>query len=113
MKFEGGLHHMHKRKRAHNKNLKEYPHPSPWINFLDKLMLIVAILSPIMTLPQIWKIFYYQSASGVSALTWGSYVLLNIPWIIYGAVHRDKVILINMILWFFINAIVTIGAIIY
>ena len=113
MKFESGLHHMHKRKRSHGEGLKEYPHPNPWINFLDKAMVVIAILSPIMTLPQVWQIFYYQNATSVSALTWGSYLLLNIPWIIYGMVHKEKIILINMILWFFVNALVTIGAIIY
>jgi hypothetical protein len=113
MKFNHGIHHIHKRKRAHNKGLKQFPHPNPWIKFLDKAMIVIAMLSPIMTIPQIWKIFFYQNATGVSALTWGSYVLLNVPWIIYGFVHKERIILINTILWFFINGVVTIGAILY
>ncbi len=113
MKFEQGLYHMHKRKRTHNKKLKEYPHPNKWIRFLDKAMIIIAIVAPIMTLPQAWEIFYYQSAAGVSVMTWGAYVLLNMPWIIYGIVHKEKIVLINAFLFFLIDLIVTIGAIIY
>jgi uncharacterized protein with PQ loop repeat len=107
-----GIHHIHKRKRAHHK-LKEYPHSKKWIRFLDKFLLVVAVVGPLLVLPQILKIYVGQNASGVSALSWGLLALFNIPWIVYGVVHKDKPITLGYSIWFVVNIIVVVGALIY
>jgi len=107
-----GIHHIHKRKRVHEK-LKPYPHENTWINFLDRLLIVVAVIGPLMALPQIMQIYIFKNAAGVSALSWGLYTFFNIPWIIYGVVHRYKPITLGYILWFIVNLAVTIGALIY
>ena len=107
-----GIHHIHKRKRAHDK-LKAYPHSKKWIRFLDKFLLVVAVLSPLVTLPQILKIYVEQNSSGVSALIWGLFAFFNIPWIVYGVVHKDKPISIGYSLWFVTNVVIAVGALIY
>ena len=107
-----GIHHIHKRKRKHYK-LLEYPHPNKWIKFLDRFLLIVAILGPLVTLPQILKIYVEQNSTGVSALTWGLFALFNIPWIVYGVVHKDKPIAIGYSLWLVTNVVISVGALIY
>jgi len=103
---------MHKRKRAHGK-LKAYPHPNKWIKFFDRFLLFVAIVSPLMVLPQILKIYVEHDTSGVSTLTWGLFALFNIPWVGYGILHKDKPIAIGYSLWFVANLVVLIGALIY
>ncbi|PIN74841.1 hypothetical protein COV17_04615 [Candidatus Woesearchaeota archaeon CG10_big_fil_rev_8_21_14_0_10_36_11] len=105
-------HHIHKRKRVYQK-LKEFPHPNKWIRFFDLVLLIVAIIAPIMSLPQLFKIYYYQSAAGISVLSFTLYTILNIPWIVYGFVHKDKPIIISSFLWFLSNALIVIGATMY
>mgnify|MGYP002826002931 CR=1 FL=1 len=106
------IHHIHRRKRLHQK-LEKYPHKNKWINFLDKLLLIVAIIGPLMTLPQIFKIYYLKSAAGVSILTWSLYSVFNVPWLIYGIVHREKPIIIAYSGWIITNLIVIIGTLLY
>jgi len=107
-----GVHHIHKRKRA-SSSLCEYPHSKKWIRFLDRFLLIVAVVGPLLVLPQILKIYVEQNAIGVSALSWGLLAIFNIPWIVYGFVHKDKPIAIGYSIWFVVNIIVTVGALIY
>lgn len=71
------------------------------------------ILGPLITLPQIFKIFALQDATGVSLLTWGMYLVLDIPWIVYGVVHRSRPILITYVLWLIMNALVCTGIVLY
>lgn len=108
----GGIHHLHKRKRIHQK-LEKYPHPKKWIKILDNFLLIIAVIGPLNNLPQIIKIFALKSSSGVSTLTFSLFSLFNIPWIIYGIVHKEKPIIIAFSLWFITNMIVVIGTLIY
>jgi len=104
--------HIHKRKRVHVK-LEEYPHKHLGIRFLDRLLLVVAVIGPLMTLPQIIKIFSTHDATGVSALTWSLFLILGSPWIVYGVVHKEKPIVIAHTLWMIMNALVVTGALLY
>ena len=106
------IHHIHKRKRFHE-NLEAYPHPNKWIRFLDNLILFVAVVGPMANIPQIIKIFTLKSSAGVSALTFIIYAVFNIPWIIYGIVHKEKPIVIAYILWLITNLAVIAGTFIY
>jgi len=108
----GGMHHLHRRKRVYKK-LEMYPHENKWINFLDKFLIVVAVIGPLIALPQILQIFIFKSAMGVSGLSWGLYALFNIPWFIYGIVHKDKPIAIAYSLSFVANFTVLIGTLMY
>jgi len=108
----GVSHHIHKRKRQHQK-LEAFPHPHPWIRFLDNLLLVIAIIGPLSTIPQIVKIYWYQNAIGVSKLTFSFYAFFDVPWIIYGIIHKEKPIVLAYSLWFLANMIIVIGTILY
>ncbi len=107
-----GIHHVHRRKRAHSE-LGEYPHKNKWIKFLDRFLIVIAVLGPLIALPQILQIFTLKSAAGVSTLSWGLYAFFNVPWFIYGVVHKDKPISISYSLSFVANLTVAIGSLIY
>lgn len=111
MPHSSGIHHIHKRKRA--TKFEPYPHKHPWIRFLDKLLVVIAVIGPLMTFPQILKIYIEKQAIGVSVLSWSLFTLFNIPWIIYGFVHKEKPIVIAYFGWFITNVLVAIGAVIY
>ena len=100
------------RKRAHSK-LKMYPNKNKWIKFLDRFLIVVAVIVPLITLPQILQIFIFKSAMGVSSLSWGLYALFNIPWLIYGLVHKNNPIVISYSFSLIANLIVFTGALIY
>jgi len=107
-----GLHHFHKRKRKYQKQ-EPYPHPDKLKRFMDKAIYFVAIFGPIMTLPQVAKIWIDKNASGVSILSWGSYLIVGIFWLIYGIMHKEKPIIIANILWIVLEIFIVIGTLIY
>ncbi|MDP6647897.1 MAG: hypothetical protein QGH34_00690 [Candidatus Woesearchaeota archaeon] len=107
-----GLHHFHRRKRIHLKH-EPYPHPNKWINFMDKAVYVVGAIGPLMTLPQISKIWFEKNASGVSILSWSAFLFYAIFWLIYGIIHKEKPIIFAYILWVTLQSLVVIGIIIY
>jgi uncharacterized protein with PQ loop repeat len=77
------------------------------------MAILSGIVGPAMTLPQILQIYSSADASGVSAITWTAYALLDIPFIVYGFVHKSTLIRITYVLWCAANLTVAIGAILY
>jgi hypothetical protein len=107
-----GRHHQHLRKRLY-KNLEPYPHPKFWVRFLDRIIFVVGFLGPAFTIPQLWLIYVDHVAAGVSVLSWSAYAAFNIVWIAYGLVHKERAITFTYSLWFVVNTLVAIGALLY
>lgn len=103
-------HHLHTRKRIHEQH-QPYPHPNPTIRFLDKFVFGIAFVMPLTALPQLYKVWFEGNAQGVSVLTWLLLAILSIPMIIYGSVHKEKPIILMYLLWFIVDSLVVIGAI--
>jgi uncharacterized protein with PQ loop repeat len=107
-----GEHHLHQRKRIHVLHQK-FPNPDPRIKFLDDLVMVVAVIMPLTSLPQIHTIWVLQNAQGVSLLTWSLFFIMAIPMLIYGVVHREKWLIILNVLWLVMYALVITGTIIF
>ncbi len=107
-----GVHHFHKRKRIHLKKEK-YPHPNKWKRMLDKIIYVVGVVGPLMTLPQLYNIWVLKNAAGVSVLSWGAYALIAVVWLIYGFAHNEKPIVVNSSLWILLEVMVVIGTLMY
>ncbi len=107
-----GLHHAHKRKRIHQKHEK-YPHPDNLKRFMDKAIYVVGVFGPIMTLPQVWKIWVGKNAVGVSVLSWSAYLIAAFFWLVYGLIHKEKPIIITYSLWILMEISIVAGTLIY
>ena len=112
MHLEHGLHHFHKRKRIHQK-LEPYPHPNKWKRLVDHLIYVVGIFGPIMTVPQLLKIWVEKNAAGVSAVSWTAYFFASLFWLIYGLMHKEGPIIFNAILWIILEILIVVGAMVY
>lgn len=110
--MRSGLHHPHVRKRIYT-NLEKYPHPNYLVRTLDVTVYAVGILGPILTLPQIYLIYIGHQAAGVSVISWAAYAAFDVPWVLYGIVHRERVIVASYTLWFVVNTAVAVGAMLY
>jgi uncharacterized protein with PQ loop repeat len=106
------IHHFHKRKRIYQK-YEPYPHPYKWIRFMDRIIYLVGVAGPIMTLPQFTKIWFEKNASGVSLISWVAYLVLSIPWLMYGMLHKEKPIIITYIAWIILDSAIVLGIILY
>src|SRR5690349_16900912 len=80
---------------------------------LDKIVLAVAICAPLVTIPQIYKLYRYRSAAGISTLSWYLYIVCAIPWLLYGIVHRDRRIITSTTLWLVFDIWVVVLATMY
>ena len=63
----------------------------------EQLMVLVGLVSPIATIPQLIKTFatHPQHAAGQSLITWTVYTALAALWIIYGIRHRHLSLIIG------------------
>ncbi|OGL30531.1 hypothetical protein A3F37_01525 [Candidatus Saccharibacteria bacterium RIFCSPHIGHO2_12_FULL_41_12] len=74
---------------------------------------IVAVVQPIMVLPQAIQIFSSYSAKDVSLLTWAMLLIFNISNFIYGLVFNIKPLIINNAIWVAVDALIVIGILVY
>lgn len=80
---------------------------------LDRIVLIVSVLGPVLTLPQIYKIYSLQDAEGLSLISWGSFLAFNFPIFAYGLVHHEKMIARMYLLWILANGAVVSGILLF
>lgn len=107
------FHHLHVRKRHAGKALHSFPASKRSIRILDKVVYAAGILAIIMMFPQLRLIFVEKNAAGIEPITWITLAVLNIPWIIYGFVHKEKPLILVYFLWLVVNTLVFIGAVLY
>jgi len=98
MKSYHGLYHIQSKKKQDS---------------FDKLMYFVAVVIPLMTIPQIIKIWNNKSAQDVSLETWVAYLISAILWLIYAIKHKEKPLILNSILWILLELLVIAGVIFY
>jgi uncharacterized protein with PQ loop repeat len=70
---------------------------------------ILALIGPIMTIPQAFLIWSTQSSVGVSLMSWGTYLLLSVFWLFHGLKIQDKLLIINNIFGIIVNIFVVAG----
>ena len=93
-----GHHHLSLRKRMHER-LEPYPHPDAFKRFLDKIMMGVALIGPLATLPQVYQVFMTQDTKGLSLVTWTVWVLLSCVWLVYGLLHKEMPIVLSNLIY--------------
>jgi len=72
----------------------------------------MAIIEPLMTLPQVYEVWINRQAEGVSLLTWSFYVIAATIWLLYGLKIKDRPIILASILWVIVESTIVIGLII-
>lgn len=105
--------HSHIRKKSIHERREKYPSSDSRIKYLDDLVMMIAFIMPLMTIPQIYTIWIEGMAEGVSVITWAMYGILSIPMVIYGIVHKDKPIMLMYFLWIIVDSLVVIGTFVF
>jgi MtN3 and saliva related transmembrane protein len=96
--------HSNKKKDSHGAKAK----------FMDDLMYVVALIAPVMTIPQLLQVWSHkQSQGGVSILTWGAYASVSGLWLVYGIVHKEKPIMLTQFLLLILDSLIVIGVLFY
>lgn len=66
-----------------------------------------------MTIPQVTKIWIDKNASGIAVISWVTYLITTIFWLIYGIMHKEKPIIFLNIIWIFLQISIIVGTLIY
>lgn len=80
---------------------------------INSLIIPVAIIQPLMTVPQIVAVFTNKSARDVSIATWITFDVASIFWFYYGLVHRERAIIITQSLWLIVQTTLILGILLY
>jgi hypothetical protein len=107
-----GLHHLRKRKRARQAPLDA---ARSWavVRAVDIAVYVMSGLALLLTTDQVRIVWINHNASGISLPAWSCYLAADLVWMLYGYIHKDRVILILNFLWVLMYALVVVGAIIY
>jgi len=80
---------------------------------IRKLIYLAVIAGPLMNLPQLFKIWYYQNAAGVSLISWLGFSTISIVWFLYGISRKDKPIIYMNFSLIIIQLMIALGTLIY
>lgn len=83
------------------------------IHAIDKAVYVVAVMGPILTLPQLSKIWIEKNAAGLSLISWSSYLCFAFIWLTYGIVHRVKPIIFANAIWILLEIFIVTGIVLY
>ena len=88
---------------------------SPLQTQLERVMLVVALIGPLGTVPQVVKVFFTHThhVHGLSLTTWGSFTLISMMWLAYGVVFRRTALIVANILYVVVNGAVVTGILMY
>ena len=101
-------HHRYKRKLKGDIPSKDYHK-----NFVDKVIYVFVFLIPALATEQVWRIWRYKEASGVSLVAWIVFTVNSSVWLYYGILHKEKPIIISSILWLFVDLGIVAGVLVY
>jgi uncharacterized protein with PQ loop repeat len=82
-------------------------------DYIDSVMSVVAIVSPLTIIPQIVQIYTTKDVEGISLITWIFSVITSTIWVVYGFHHKDKPIIFNSIMGAFFCSLIAIGVFVY
>ena len=86
-----------------------------WLRYFEILMLMMGIIGPLATAPQLIKLYYTHShhAHGLSLSSWIAYSLLALLWFIYGLVHKNVPIWVGNSIGLMMDLFMVIGILIH
>lgn len=82
-------------------------------HLIDLFIYPMALIAPIMTLPQLSEIWVHKNVAGVSVITWGAYALGGALWMIYGLVHKEKPIIVTNFVLLILQSSIVLGVLLY
>ena len=101
-----GMHHFHMRKRTN-------PEQNALRDYFDNIIYAVAIIAPVLNLPQLFEVWFNRNASGVSFISWFGFSIVSVIWLIYGILHKEKPIIFMNSALAVIQGLVALGVVLY
>lgn len=81
--------------------------------FILNTVLIFSVAGPVMTIPQVAKIYTEHAAAGLSLLTWSAYLFIAFFWLNYGLLIRNRPIVLANACGMVVHTLTIIGIVLY
>lgn len=81
--------------------------------FLDRLVVVMAVVGPLLGIPQVVDIYVGQDASGVSLLAWLGFSFYTLVFLIYGITYKLRPVIVAQSLWLCVYVFVISGILLY
>jgi uncharacterized protein with PQ loop repeat len=85
------------------------PHHKKGASKFGDIMYFAAIFGPLLTIPQLLKIWKNGSATELSFLTWFSYFAISALWFFYGLKTKDKPLILCNGLYLIVNFLIVLS----
>ena len=89
------------------------PQGAPPVSGFEKILRGLSVFTMLMTVPQVLTIWVGGNASGVSLISWISYLIGACLWFVYGLQKNDKTIYLACVGWVLLDLAVVIGVVVY
>ena len=80
---------------------------------ITQLVLILAVVEPLMTLPQVYEVWVRHQTAGVSLITWIFFTIAAATWLVYGITIKNTPLIVSGSLWVLLESFVVVGLLIY
>lgn len=81
--------------------------------FLKAMLRVFSLLTMAATVPQVVAVWGGAAVSGVSLVTWLTYLASAFLWLVYGIRKRDRMLYVACIGWILLDAGVVIGVLVH
>ncbi len=79
----------------------------------DQLVLAVAIIEPLSTLPQIIETYSTHNVESLSLLSWLLYIAASLIWLVYSIKIRNIPLIASSIMWVSAELVLIVGILMY
>ena len=79
---------------------------------LEKLLRVLSVVTMAMTVPQVIAVWTQPNVGGVSLVSWATYLVAAVAWLVYGIQKRDRTIYLACIGWITLDAAIVAGLIV-
>ena len=93
--------------------MHHYRHHKKSTKSIDNVMDVVAVVAPLLGIPQAVLIFSERDASGVSLFSWVAFAVVAIVFLMYAIAHKIKPLIVTNALWLVVYVSIIPGILIY
>jgi uncharacterized protein with PQ loop repeat len=88
-------------------------HKEKWKRVFHKIAYVAGLAASVATIPQIIKVWVEKDSSGVSLMTWSSYIVISAILAMYGKIHKERVMVVMYVSLVIVQALIVVGVIIF
>lgn len=83
------------------------------LSTFNSCMYLVALISPVMTVPQFVLVWAHRQTAGLSLATWSAYTLASLLWLAYGLMQRQKPLVLSQALLLVLDFSIVLGVVLH